>query len=72
MNTESESYLGDAVYASFDGYQISLRTGDGNNQRIALEPEVYQALVRYVQALKRGAQHLAELQNPNLKGKRNE
>jgi hypothetical protein len=59
MNTESESYLGDAVYASFDGYQIWLRTGDGNNQRIALDPGVYQALVRYVQALKRGVQHHA-------------
>lgn len=33
-------YLGDAVYASFDGYHVWLRTGDGNNQRIALDPEV--------------------------------
>lgn len=39
-----EVYLGDAVYASFDGYQIWLRTGDANNQRIALEPSVYAAL----------------------------
>jgi len=42
-----ETYLGDAVFASFDGYQIWLRTGDGNNNRIALEPGVYAALVRY-------------------------
>ena len=41
---ENETYLGDAVYASFDGYQIWLRTGDGNNQRIALEPAVLCAL----------------------------
>lgn len=41
------SYLGDAVYASFDGYHIWLKTGDGNNQQIALEPAVYQALVNY-------------------------
>lgn len=44
---ENETYLGDAVYASFDGYQIWLRTGDGNNQRIALEPAVLCALDRY-------------------------
>lgn len=43
----AERYLGDAVYASFDGYQIWLRTGDGNNQRIALEPAVYAALLQY-------------------------
>jgi len=42
-----ERYLGDAVYASYDGYHIWLKTGDGNNQRIALEPAVYRALVDY-------------------------
>lgn len=45
---ENETYLGDAVYASFDGYQIKLRTGDGNNQVIYLEPGVYHALQRFV------------------------
>lgn len=50
--SENETYLGDAVYASFDGYQIWLRTGDGNNQRIALEPATLQALMRYVESLK--------------------
>lgn len=45
--TERETYLGDAVYASFDGWNIWLRTGDGNNQRIALEPEVLAALVAF-------------------------
>ena len=47
MNTHEEVYLGDAVYASFDGYQIRLRTGDGNNQVIYLEPEVMEALMKY-------------------------
>lgn len=46
--SERETYLGDAVYASFDGYQIWLRTGDGSNQRIALEPAVLDALRVYV------------------------
>lgn len=45
--TEDETYLGDAVYASFDGYQIWLRPGDAGAQRIALEPPVFAALVAY-------------------------
>ena len=52
---ENEIYLGDGVYASFDGYQIWLCTGDGNNQRIALEPVVYSNLVRYANSLKNNA-----------------
>jgi len=42
-----KEYLGDAVEASFDGYHIWLTTLDGNNQRIALEPPVFAALVQY-------------------------
>lgn len=47
-----ETYLGDAVFASFDGYHIWLRTGDGNNQRIALEPDVLAALCRYAASVR--------------------
>lgn len=50
--TDKEIYLGDAVYVSNDGYQIKLRTGDGNNQIIYLEPEVWLALVKYVEGMK--------------------
>lgn len=46
-----ETYLGDSVYVSFDGFQLWLRTGDEIEQRIALEPMVYAALVRYRNAL---------------------
>jgi hypothetical protein len=46
-----EEYLGDAVYASHDSYQIWLRTADGNDQRIALEPAVYRALVEYAKRI---------------------
>jgi hypothetical protein len=52
MNT-NETYLGDAVYASFDGWQIKLRTGDGNNQVIYLEPGVYASLERFAAALRK-------------------
>ena len=51
-----ETYLGDAVYASFDGHQIWLRTGDGNDNRIALEPPVIDALFEYVRRLKAEAE----------------
>lgn len=50
----TEKYLGDGVYASFDGYQIWLRTprltGD---HTIALEPKVFEALLQYQQDLTR-------------------
>ena len=54
MISENEKYLGDAVYASFDGHQIWLRTGDGNNNRIALEPQVFQRLREYAARLAQG------------------
>lgn len=44
---ENETYLGDAVFASYDGYHVWLRTGDCNEQRIALEPSVLAALVAF-------------------------
>lgn len=50
---QHQQYLGDAVYASFDGYQVWLRTGDGSNNQIALEPAVMHRLFEYVEDLKR-------------------
>lgn len=49
-------YLGDAVYAQFDGYGILLTTGshipaDASNQ-IALEPRVIEDFQRYITDLK--------------------
>lgn len=42
------TYLGDAVYASFDGYHIWLHLNDHRSERlIALEPSVLQALQNY-------------------------
>ena len=53
MSNANETYLGDSVYASFDGYMIKLRTGDLNEQVIYLEHEVYAALVEFVAELER-------------------
>jgi hypothetical protein len=59
-NTEdlTADYLGDGVYASFDGYGIWLRANDFRNptDRIYLEPGVFAALVRY----KKRIEELAE------------
>ncbi len=43
-----ETYLGDGLYASFDGWQIILRAPreDGDHY-VALEPSVFEALLHY-------------------------
>jgi len=45
---ESKTYIGDSVYASFDGYHVILTTENGlatdPSNRIALEPDVLVAL----------------------------
>lgn len=52
MKLDEETYLGDGVYARFDGYQVWLRTPRENgDHEIALEPKVYEALTNYVRNL---------------------
>jgi len=55
MATFPVSYLGDGVYASFDGYHIWLRTGSHDDadatNRIALEPAVFESLLEYRRGL---------------------
>lgn len=43
---ENETYLGDGLYASFDGWQFWLR-GEGDHT-VALEPGVLHAFQRFV------------------------
>jgi hypothetical protein len=60
--TYEEAYLGDGVYASFDGYGIKLDTraqpgvvgwnGTEHINEIVLEPPVYAQLLLYVQRIK--------------------
>lgn len=40
-------YIGDAVYVSFDGHQFWLAVSDHRNKVVALEPGVFNELVRY-------------------------
>jgi len=54
--SETKQYLGDSVYADFDGYHIWLTTENGYpddpRNKIALEPCVFEALKQYVEWLK--------------------
>ena len=51
MDDES-TYLGDGVYASFDGYQIWLAVNHHENNVVALEPSVVTRLIQYIESLK--------------------
>ena len=47
-------YLGDGVYADFDGYQIWLHANEyPSRSAIAIEPGVFEALVRYKEGLQK-------------------
>lgn len=56
-------YLGDAVYADFDGYHIWLRTSNGISitNEIGLEPTVLEAFDRYRSDLRKA---IAKLRAP--------
>lgn len=55
MSGPQPRYIGDGVYASFDGYHIWLLTGSHDpakaDDRIALEPQVLEALDDYRRSL---------------------
>ncbi len=54
---DTKQYLGDSVYADYDGFQIWLTTENGlptdPSNAIALEPSVFSALLTYNDWLKR-------------------
>lgn len=53
MKLHNHKYLGDGVYASFDGFQIWLHVGDHRNAPVvALEASVLAALNEYATGLK--------------------
>ncbi len=46
--TKDESYLGDGLYATFDGWQMILRAPrDDGDHWVGLEPETFAALIRF-------------------------
>lgn len=50
---ENETYLGDGLYVSFDGWQVCLRAPriDGDHV-VFLEPAVLTAFLTYIQTLR--------------------
>lgn len=54
MAEGDKRYLGDGAYVAFDGFGLVLTTENGieTTNRIVLEPEVYAALLAYVDELK--------------------
>lgn len=51
--TNAETYLGDGLYASFDGWQIKLRTPrDGGDHEVYLDTQVCRAFLDFVESLK--------------------
>ena len=51
---DEKSHLGDAVYASYDGWMIKLETRDGGEiptNTIYLEPAVLNALINYAKKI---------------------
>ena len=54
----NKEYLGDGLYASHDGYQIWLEASDGiqTSNAVALEPSVFDALVRYEKRIRENAE----------------
>jgi len=54
---DNEVYLGDGVYAEYDGYAIVLKANDQENPTdvIKLEPDVLSALYRFVDRVKEKA-----------------
>jgi hypothetical protein len=66
--TKAESYLGDGLYATFDGWQIILRAprGDSPDHLVALEPETFKGLVRFAEQINKeyNVQHFDALRGP--------
>ena len=58
MEKDNETYLGDGLYASFDGYGIWLRAPRAEGEHVVyLEPEVFAALQDYVKMVKERLQN---------------
>jgi len=49
---DDSTYLGDGVYANFDGYSVWLAVNHHENNVVALEPEVLAHLIQYIEMLK--------------------
>lgn len=54
-----ETYIGDGVYVSFDGYSFNLRTPRENgDHHISLEPDMIQSILDYKDKVYKDAEDL--------------
>lgn len=55
-------YLGDGLYAEFDGWQVRLyaHSGVSHTNEVFLEPDVLVSFLRYVEQLKQYAQQMKD------------
>jgi len=53
---EEDSYLGDGLFAAFDGWQVELYAWNGfaKTNRVFLEPAVLKSFLEYVNRLRTG------------------
>ena len=53
MTADTKEYIGDGIYAAFDGYMLILTTENGIDvtNRIGIEPREWAKLTNYVEAL---------------------
>lgn len=51
---KTQVYLGDGLYAEFDGYQLILKANSYEypTDTVYLEPQVYENLLKFVEQLK--------------------
>lgn len=53
MRKDTEAYIGDGLYASFDGYSFWLRAQrDGGDHEVALEPDVLAEFLAFIEAVR--------------------
>lgn len=53
MSAKTKQYIGDGVYADYDGYALILTTEDGIQVTniIVLEPQVFTSLIKFTKSL---------------------
>jgi hypothetical protein len=54
VKPDQETYLGDGLYASYDGWMITLKAPreDGDHW-VGLEPEILEAFLRFVESMRK-------------------
>lgn len=51
-----DRYIGDGVYASFDGYHVNLAVNNHDNIVVYLDPYVITALIKFLDDVKKSSE----------------